>query len=425
MAWAEVLLDGEFSVGFAPQATDINTPGSSWTWIDCEMPQVTFDAAQTDTKRSMRARGAATRILTGRVWPRIAIRFPVVGQLAAYAYASDTPGLKGANALLDFLGGNAALTHQATSISPTDGNTITVATSIPKYGCLVAAREASGLVAAMGFVKTITGAGPWTTDLFDDMRAAPGASTARLPSYTFYPGTTQPLPLTLRVTGEHSAMERRFIGCMLSKASFTFDSDWRLYCNVEFISYGGEMPKSELPGSGGGIQSIAECLALEPLVQRGGARWVLGSNVFATLADGTLDPNGSPDIRDVTWDWDIPHYVATMPTGRQGVKEVLTRSPTISASFSVPDISDYEVTAGQFAEEAWRNLTDFSLSGYIGDTPGQIFAVNLPRLMPTAYPEVAIVDGARHRKITGRCAAYTGDTAGTDAGNKVARFSVA
>lgn len=424
MAWNEVLLDGEFSVGFAPQS-DINTAGSSWTWIDSEMPQVSFDAAQTDVKRSMRARGAATRIFTGRVWPRIAIRFPVVGQLAAYAFATDTPGLKGANGLLDFLGGNAALGYQATSISPSDGNTITVATSIPKYGCLVAGREASGAVNAMGFVKTITGSGPWTTDLFEDLKVAPGSSIARLPSYNFFPGTTAPSPLTLRVTGENAAMERRFIGCVLSKASFSFDSDWRLYCSVEFIAYGGEMPKSELSGSGGGIQTVADCLALEPLVQRGGARWVLASNVLTTLADGTVDANGSPDIRDVTWDWDIPHYVAQMPTGRQGVKEVLTRSPTISASFSVPDISDYEVTAGQFAEEAWRNLTDFSLSGYIGDTPGQIFAVNLPRLIPTAYPEVSFVDGARHRKVSGRCGVYAGDTASTDAGNKSARFALA
>lgn len=424
MAWSEVLLDGEFSVGFAPQSTDINTTGSSWTWIDCEMPQVTLDAAQTDTKRAMRARGAATRPFTGRVWPRIAIRFPVVGQLAAYAFASDTPGLKGANGLLDFLGGTAAMAYQTSCISPSDGNTITIATSIPKYGCLIAGRESSGAVNAMGFAKTWTGSGPWTTDLFEDLKVAPGSSIARIPTYNFWPGTTAPTPITIRVTGESAAMERRFIGCVLSKASFSFDADWRLYCNTEFIAYGGELPKAELSGSGGGIQTIAECLALEPLVQRGGARWVLGSNVFTGLSDGTVDANGSPDIRDVTWDWDIPHYPVHMPTGRQGVKEVLTRSPIISAAFSVPDISDYEVTLGQFAEEAWRNLSDFSLSGYIGDAPGQIFALNLPRLAPTAYPEVVFVDGARHRRVQGKCMYYSGDGASTDGGNKPARFAL-
>lgn len=423
MAWSEILLDQEFSVGFAPQA-DINTTGSSWTWIDCEMPQVSFDAAQTDTKRSMRARGAATRILTGRVWPRVAIRFPVVGQLAAYAFASDTPGLKGANGLLDFLGGTSAMTYQANGINPTDGNTISVVTTTSKYGCLIAARESAGTVSAMGFAKNITGAGPYPTDLFEDLKAQPGASTARIPTYNFYPGTTAPSSLTLRITGESSAMERRFFGCVLSKASFSFDADWRLYCTAEFIAYGGECPKSELSGSGGGIQTVAECLALEPLVSRGGARWVVGSNVITSLADGTVDANGSADIRDVAWEWDIPHYVALMPTGRQGVKEVITRSPVISASFSVPDISDYEVTAGQFAEEAWRNLTEFSLSGYLGDTPGQIFALNLPRLIPTAYPEVVFVDGGRHRKVSGKCGHYTGDTASTDGGNKPARFAL-
>lgn len=424
MAWSEVLLDGEFSVGFAPQS-DIDTSGSSWTWIDCEMPQVSFDAAQVETKRSLRSRGSATRVFSGRVWPRIAIKFPVCGQLSSYAFASDTPGLKGQNGLLDFLGGTAALAYQASCISSSDGNTITVATSIPKYGCLVAGRESTGTVSAMGFVKGISGSGPWTTELFEDLKAQPGSSIARIPSYNFWPGTTAPSPLTIRVTGESAAMERRFLGCMLSKASFSYDSDWRLYCTVELVSYGGELPKAELSGSGGGIQTVTDCLALEPLVARGGARFVLGSNVFTGFNDGTVDANGSPDIRDLTWEWDIPHHPVIYPVGRQGVKEVLMRSPTISASFSVPDISDYEVTAGQFAEEAWRNLSDFSLCGYMGDTPGQIFAFRLPRLTPTAYPEVVFVDGARHRRINARATHYSGDTASTDGGNKPAGFALA
>lgn len=424
MAWNEVLLEDEFSVGFAVES-DVNTPGSSWVWIDAEMPQVSFDAAQTDAKRSMRSRGAATRIFSGRVWPKIAIRFPVVGQLVGYDPESDTPGLKAANAFLDVLGGNASLGYQASSVSPSDANTITCSTSIPKIGCLVAALESDGSVAAKGIVKSLSGGGPWTTELFDDLGVAPGASTARLPSYTIYPSNTAPASVTIRVTGTHSDMERRFIGCVMNKASFAFDGDWRLYCTVELTAYGGEMPKGELPGSGGGIQAITDCLALEPLVERGGARWVLGSNIFSDLSDGTLDPDGSPDIRDVTWGWEFPHYVATKPGGRQGVYEVLMRSPMIDVGFSVPDISDYEVDAGHFAEEAWRNLTDFSLSGYLGDTPGKLLSVNFPRLMPTSYPEVTFVEGARHRKVSARCTHYDGDGASTDAGNAAHRLSVA
>lgn len=423
MAWSEVLLDDQFSVGFATQA-NVNTAGSSWTFIDCEMPQVSYDAAQTDTKRTMRARGASTKILTGKVWPKIAIRFPVVGQLSAYAYASDTPGLKGANGLLDCLGGTAAIAYQAGGMSPTDGNTVSLITSQGKYGCLIAGRETSGVVNAMGFAKTIGAGGPYATDLFEDLKAQPGTTIGRLATYNFFPSTTQPSALTLRMCGASTAKEKQFLGCYLTGAKFSFDADWRLYCTVEFTSYGGELPKAELSGSGGGIQTIAECLALEPLVSRGGARFVVGSNVITTLADGTIDADGSCDVRDIEFGWEIDHYVALKPTGRQGVSEVITKSPVFTAAFSVPEISDYEVTAGQFAEEAWRNITEYSFSGYIGDTPGQLFAVNLPRLMPTAFPEPVMVEGALHRRVSGRAVYYSGDTASTDAGNKPARFGL-
>lgn len=422
MSWSEILLDGEFTVAFAPQA-DINTAGSVWTWIDCEMPQVSFDAAQTDTKRSLRSRGAATKNLTGRVWPRVSVRFPLVGQLATYAYASDTPGLKGANGLLNFLGGTAAMAYQAAGLSPTDGNTVSCLTTTGKYGCLIAGREASGAVNAMGFAKNINGVGPFTTDLFEDLKAQPGSSINRLATYTFFPSSTQPSPLTLRITGEHASQEKRYLGCMLSKATITFDADWRPYCTAEYIAYGGEV-RGTSGGLFAGSGSVEECLAIEPLVERGGARFVVGSNVFATLADGTVDADGTCDIRDIEITWDIPHYVATKPPGTQGVKEVLMRSPTISAAFTLPDISDFEVSGAHFAEEAWRNLTEVSFSMYLGDTPGRLFAANLPRLLINQFPEVVMVDGARHRRIQGKCGHYSGDTASTDAGNKVARFAV-
>lgn len=417
MAWAEVLDEESFSVGFAPQS-DINTVGSSWTWIDCEMPQVSYDAAQTDTKRSRRSRGAGTKRLTGRVWPRVAIRFPMVGQLAAYAFASDTPGLKGANGLLDFMGGSAGIAYQASGVTPSDGNTVTLATSTGKLGCLIAAREASGLVAAMGICKSLSGGGPYTAELFEDMAVQPGSGIARIPSFTIFPSSTAPSSLTIRVTGEHANQEKRYLGCVLSKATMSFDADWRPYWNCELIAYGGEVR-----GTSGGLQTVAECLPLEPLVARGGARFVIGSNVIATLADGTVDADGTCDVRDFELSWEFPHYVARKPTGTEGVKEVIVRSPTQTVAFALPDISDYEVSSAHMGEAAWRNLTELSVSLYMGDTPGQIFSANIPRMIPTAYPEVVMIDGVRHRRFAGEAGAYTADGASTDAGNKSGRYS--
>lgn len=422
MSWSEILLDGEFSVAFAAQS-DINTAGSSWTWIECEMPQVSYDAAQTEVKRSLRARGAASKTFTGRVWPRVAVRFPMVGQLSTYAYASDTPGLKGANGLLNWLGGSAALTYQASGVSPSDANTVTLASSQGKLGCLIAARESSGAVNAKGFAKTIGSGGPYTTDLFEDLGVAPGASTGRLATYNFFPSTTQPSPITIRITGEHANQEKRYLGCMLSKATMTFDADWRPYWNCEFIAYGGEV-RGTSGGLFAGSGALEECLPLEPLVSRGGARFVVGSNAITSLNDATLDPDGTCDIRDIEIGIEIPHYVALKTTGTQGVKEVQMRSPIITAGLTLPDISDFELSGAHFAEEAWRNITEVSFTGYLGDAPGQLFAWKLPRLLMSGFPEVVMVDGARHRRITGKCGHYTGDTTTTDAGNKPAVFSL-
>lgn len=420
MAWAEVLDEESFSVGVASQS-DINTVGSSWVWIDCEMPQVSYDAAQTDTKRSRRARGAGTKRGTGKVWPRVAVRFRVGGQLAAYAYASDTPGLKAQNLLLDFLGGSAAVAYAAANITTTDANTFSLATT-GKLGTLIAAVEASGAVNAMGFAISVGAGGPFVTNLFEDIKVASAAGVARAPTLTLFPSTTAPSSITIRVTGEHADMERRFLGCVLSKATFTFDADWRLYCNAEFVAYGGE-PATRTT-TGGGLQTVTEVLALEPLVARGGARFVLGSNIFTGFNDATVDADGTCDIRDVELTWEIPHYVATKPTGTEGVSEVVCKSPIISAAFSVPDISDFQTSSQQFGEAAWRAMTNVSLSCYLGDTPGQLLAWRIPAGIVTGFPEVVVVEGVRHRRINIEAGYYNGDAAATDAGNKVHTFAL-
>lgn len=421
MSWTDILKNTDFSFGWAPEA-DVNTPGSVWTFVDCETPQISYEAAQTDTKRSRRALGAGTRRLTGKVWPRITVKLPAFGQLSTYNYTSDTPALTGVNGLLDAWGGSSSVAYQAAGINSTDGNTMSLVSSQGKYGCLIAGRESSGVVQAMGFAKTIGSGGPYVTDLFEDLRALPGAAIARLPSLTCYPGSTARVSRTLRVCGSSTAMERQFIGCLLKKATLNFAEDWRAYWTLEFISYGGERPRSELTGSGGGLQAITDHLLLEPLIQRGGARFVLGSNVFTTLNDATID-GGTCDVRNLELSAEWEHYVATCPTGRQGVGQVVFGSPTINTSFTVPDISDFEVSTEHFAEKAWRDGTEVSMSCYIGDSPGAILAWNMPRGIPTVFPEPEWVDDALHRRISLEAGHYTGDSGSSDAGNKPFRIA--
>ncbi len=423
MAWAEILEEDVFSVGIGAQ-TDINTPAVSYTWIDCEMPQVSHDAAQNDTKRSRRARGAATPRLSGRVWPRIAIKFPVPGQPVAYAFASDTPAFLGANLLLaGALGGSTALAYQLGGVSPTDGNTVSLITSQGKLGALMAAVESGGGVAAMGFIKSIGSGGPYATNLREDLKAQPGTTVRRAPTLTVYPGATALLARTIRVTGEHTNMQRLYYGCVLTKATFAFDADWRLHCTAELIAYGGE--PSVRATAAGGLQTITEMLALDPLVLRGGARYVLGSNVFTAYNDGTADATGTCDIRDLELVWDIPHYVVPCPDGIEGVGSVVAKSPRVAATFSVPDISDFQnASAEHFAEAAWRDRTSIALSCYLGDTPGQLLAWNIPAGLVANFPETVNVDGVRHRRVTLEAGYYAGDEAATEGGNKIHNFAI-
>lgn len=419
MAWSEIFKQTAFSVGLAPQSTDINTAGSSWTWINCDMPQISYEPSQTDTKRARQSRGAGTVRGTGKVWPRLSLRFPLHGQAAAYAFASDTPSFVGAMRLLDWLGGTAAVAYQAAGINSTDGNTMSLVTSAGKMGCLIAGREASGAVAAMGFAKTIGSGGPFVTDLFEDMAALPGASIARLPTYTIFPSSTQPQPLTVRVTGEASTQDRRFIGGLPRKVSLTPDQDDRWYATVEMIFYGGE----NRAGGAGGFQTQLDYLAMEPQVGRGMGRWVLGSNVFTSLNDAAIDPDGTCDVRDPEISIEFEHYVSRVGTKGQGAKEVILGQPTITTTMTVPDISDFELSTEQFAEKSWRDLSQVSASLYLGDTPGRLFAFNMPRGNVTVFPDPVWVDDALHRRISLEATNYAGDFASTDAGNKTVRIS--
>lgn len=420
MAWSSIFRTNAFSVGLAPQSTDVNTEGSVWTWINCDMPQISYKPSQTDTKRARQSRGAGSVRGTGKVWPTLAIRFPLHGQLSTYAYASDTPALVGAMRLIDWLGGSSALTYQAAGVNPTDGNTVSLVTSQGKLGCLLAAREASGAVQAMGFMKTVGSGGPYTTDLFEDMGAQPGSGVGRLPTYNFYPSSTQPQPLTVRVTGEAASQDRRFIGGLPTRIVLSPDEDDKWYATAELIFYGGE----NRTGGAGGLQTQLDYLALEPQVGRGNVRYVVGSNVFTTLNDGTVDADGTCDVRKPEIVVEFDHYVSRCGTKTQGVKEVIMGQPTITASFSLPDISDFEVSSEQFGEKAWRDGSQLSFSLYMGDTPGRLFALNIPRGNATLWPDPDIIDEALHRRISIEAGPYAGDAASTDAGNKAVRGGV-
>ena len=410
MSWSEIFGEGEFSFAFARQAVDLVTAGTSWVWCDTDMPQITPEAAQTDTMRSKSQRGSTTPVLAGREWYRISVKFPEQGQLAPYDPTSDTPALVGAMGLLDWWGGSAALTYQAAGVDPVDGKTVTLTTSTGKLGCLVAALESDGTVDAMGFVKSQTGAGPWTATLFEDMKAQPGAGTARLPTLTLFPGTGAVVPYTLRVVGEDAFQDYRYVGCVPVAATRTYEEDRPMW-EVQFVCYAGEVR-----GTDGGLQDHAAVLMNDNIL--GNGRHVVASNVFSALNDGTVD-SGTCNVRNLSLSVELPHRISYCPTAPQGVNAVKIGSPIFGASFAVPEISDFEDVADeQFAVSAWRAGTRVSLSCYEGDRPGVIHAWAMRSATVRSLPTMTFIDGVLHRQVEVQAGSYIGDGAGTDAGNK-------
>lgn len=416
MSLIEALDEESCSIAVGEQ-TDLNTEAESWTWIKARITSKKYETTQSDVRTSVATRGAATKPMPGRVWPVLTIEIPAQGQLATYAYASNTPGLTGPNLLLDVFGGAAGIAHQASGISPSDGNTITLNTSTGKYGCLVAGRESSGLVAAMGLVKGLSGGGPFTCNLFEDLKAQPGTNIARIPTWNRWFGTDGASPRSIRWVGEHIDQDTRFNGFFPRSIRKRWDDSWNPWWVLEGPCYGGENPD----GGDGGLRAITRYLPIEAMLG-GKGRVVLGSNVFTDFNDATVDADGTCAIRELELGITFEHFCSYFGGGTQGVKEVELRKPRAVATFAVPGISDFLVSGAQFQKHAWLELGETSLSVYLGDTPGQILGWNIPRGPAMAWPEPVFIDGLEHWRCALAAGDYDGDDANTDAGDKVFRL---
>jgi len=416
--WADILDVEDFSFGYGVQS-DLNTIASSWSWLHTTMPQVQKIVGLVDSKKSRRARGAATRPSIGKVWYKLAFRMRMNGQATGYAYTSGTPDLVGGWAFLAALGGESLITYAAANLTTvTNAKTFSLATQA-KLGSLLASVTAGGVVSSQSWVKSITGAGPYIHNLVEDVATLPVSGEARAPTRTLFPGTTQPSAYTFRLVGKVAGQDIRFLGAKLDDVQLSFDEDACLWGDFNFTCYAGR-----LESNAGGIQPIDSFLTLEPKLMRGGARIVLGSNVFSTLADGSADPAGSCAVRDVMIRMAWPHFVVDGPTRREGVEDVILRSPDISVSFAVPKLPDYDVSAENIFEAAIRNETDIAFSLHLGDTPGKLFAFNLPAGQVADWPEWTAVDGVLHQQVTLTPGFWSGDGASTDAGNKVVRVAL-
>lgn len=406
MSLREVAQDQAYSVLIAPQ-TDLNVAGSSWEVIEAAVFVAEPVASQASgASRGVSQYGGRAGPLPGRQWYNVTLKGPVKGQLSAYSPASDTPIARGLSRVLDFVGTGVNLAYQSAGISPDSpaaDRVVVAATSIPKYGCLLASVDES--TKNLGFVKGITGAGPWDTTLFNDIITQPLSNEERLPTRNIYPSAAAltNVALTIRCVFDHSSQDYRWIGWVPTGQTRLMIEDDVLMWEIPGIAYGG----TDHAQAGGGLQAITGHLPMAPAVQ---SSWHV-----LQYAGGDYGPCG---IRDVALSIDFGEPIRFAGPKPQGVCEAYTRMPVASATVSVPSASDFGIGPSNILMAAYLADAAISISGFHGNLRGALlaWAIRGGRIME--IPRETLIDGQLHVTATIVASVATGDTASTDAGNK-------
>lgn len=418
MAYTDILNLKHCSLGYATQSDIVTPAAGSFTWLNAHDISITPEAPSAKPARTRGSRGSAPLNTSGRVWYRLSFKTYMHGQGAAYDFTSDPAGIPGAWGLHAGIWAAAAGAYHATGVSPSDGNTVTLIND-PLLGSLIAFANSSNVVGGMGFLQSKSGGGPYTANLFEDLPAQPGSGNKQVPTTTRYP-TNAKQAFEFAIRGEPTVQDMRVRGAIFMKRTFRYDEADALLAEWEFMCYGGLDPY----GGAGGLQSIASYLTLDSLIGAGNGRIVLGSNVFTSFDDGTADAEGHCDVRDIVITDEVGHRPVTIPSLTEGVKDVALLDHMTTVSFQIPHVEDFDGTTVNAFEEAFRNETVVSFSLYMGDTPGKLFAFNMPRGQVSAFPGYPESDNALGRGVTLEATDYDGDGASTDAGNKPSRWAI-
>lgn len=413
MAYTDLLNLKLCSVGYAEQ-TDVATPaGGSYTYVPAFDLSITPEAPSAQPSNGVGTRGSVPRNTSGKVWYRLSFKTYAHGQPSDYDFTSDTADLVGIWGLLDGPFTAALGAYHATGVNASDGNTVTL-TNNPTIGSLIAFANSSNVVGGMGFVKSKSGGGPYTTNLFEDLPAQPGSNNKQVPTRALYPTVGKKI-FSFKILGEPAAQDIRLYGGILMKRTGRLDEADCLLFEWEFMVYGSMNPR----GGSGGLQALGDFLTLDPFVGAGTGRVVLGSNVFTDFNDGTADGEGHCDVRDIVFTDEWVHRPVTLAslTGG-GVKDVSVQAHTCRVSFTVPSVTNYDSSSVNAFERAFLEKTQVSFSLYMGDTPGRLYAYQMKRGQVSAFPGYPDVDGVVGRGVELVATDYSGDGASTDAGNK-------
>jgi hypothetical protein len=421
MSIADIMRKSKFTVGIATQTSIADVPvDNGYTWVDCEIAEPTAQVVQYEADRSVQSVGASNAPLPGRVHWDFALKFAAHGQ--AVGYTAGTPEFEALMGLLAYVGQGYDVANDG-NFTSTDANTVSVDENVALVGCLLASRETAGVL-AMGFVKSIAGSAPWVSTLFEDTGALAGGSALVCPTTNrcteLSSGNSD--PIAVRVVGENVNQDAAVLGSFPTSITIAVENQ-RLMVTANMRAYG-----EEILDNGGGLKTITQYQKLDPVVGRGGARWTLGSQTyFTSLNDGTIDPEGICDIRNLVITINFDHIVEECPTAPQGVGAVAVQVRDITVDFALPAVATFRSsnpgTGGGPTNEymlvdAWNTQTPISFALYQGKAVGKIFALAVRAGLVAARPEVTWIDDRKYIQAQLKAGHWSGDGVSTSAGNK-------
>lgn len=250
----------------------------------------------------------------------------------------------------------------------------------------------------IGWIKALVAGPQKSVTLFEAADASPASGDDAAPTTVAYISDNAPVPLTIRSTGSNAADKWSYIGF---KAT-------RLYISGR----PGETPRWEVEGvcidrhrysSGGGLTAPSAFKRIRPVTPDYGAHMLLdGSDL------------GITDKWELEVLWDAPALRnAAAPQGAQVDRRLVEESP-IKLSLQVPLQTGDTVSNNKDQwENAFNSGTASSLTLYLGNEPGRIFAVRLASAHLAAPPVMSELERYKAYDLVYRAAGYSGDDGST------------
>lgn len=418
-----------FSVGFDDQtAYDKKDGGPSYTWIQCELPDVSFNREIEEFELGASTDGVASDFVAGSTHGgTVTLRMPIRGQASGYdatGAMTENPEMK----LIKELIGTSVVKGYADGQgveSGSDANTAELTAGSADVGAFQAWGDTGTKALHLaGWVKSQAGT---TVTLFEDSIVSAMVDTSDLlPSTTIYPNGGQPTAKTIAIRGSHSTQSLVLIGCIPESGSISLENGKVPVFEVtyRFTAY-------EYDTSDGGLQSATAYTRLSPILGTSYGRvWFGGGNAAddgAGAQAGTANTEGTCGIGSFKLDIALDVYEIPCHGSAQGVSTVHVSKRNFTASFTIPALSTHvdATTKDSIFGVSLAQEKGYSLTVQVGKKAGELFAMIIPAAVVTSQPDWGEVDGIQSYTLELQPKEWSGDGSSSDAGNSPFRLAFA